>query len=136
MGFLHHTVDGDPYWAEDRCYEFSMDEVLRIERATNDLHAMCVKAAELVIQEKRYAELAIPEHAIPLIERSWNDDDPSVYGRFDFAFTGGEPKLLEYNADTPTSLMEAAVAQWGWLEATGGADQFNSIHERLIQTWA
>ena len=26
------------------------------------------------------------------------------------------PKLLEYNADTPTSLYESAVLQWFWLE--------------------
>jgi glutathionylspermidine synthase len=44
--------------------------------------------------------------------------------------------LLEYNADTPTALVEAAVAQWFWLEETQpGADQFNSIHERLIAAW-
>ena len=47
-----------------------------------------------------------------------------------------------YNADTPTSLFEAAVVQWRWLEqliASGclphDADQFNSLHERLIARW-
>jgi glutathionylspermidine synthase len=54
------------------------------------------------------------------------------------------PKLLEYNADTPTSLLEAAVVQWYWLEDVrggkapmhvAGADQFNSLHERLIAKW-
>ena len=48
----------------------------------------------------------------------------------------GPPKLLEYNADTPTSLVEAAVIQWEWLEECfPGSDQFNSIHERLIAKW-
>ena len=33
------------------------------------------------------------------------------------ASTGAGPaKLLEYNADTPTSIFEAAVFQWTWLE--------------------
>jgi glutathionylspermidine synthase len=46
------------------------------------------------------------------------------------------PKLLEYNADTPTALLEAAVVQWYWLEETHPAsDQFNSIHERVIALW-
>lgn len=46
------------------------------------------------------------------------------------------PKLLEYNADTPTALIEAAVVQWYWLqERFPQADQFNSIHERLIEAW-
>jgi glutathionylspermidine synthase len=55
----------------------------------------------------------------------------------DLAWTGqGPPKLLEYNADTPTALIEAAVVQWDWLqEVEPGADQFNSLHERLVAGW-
>src|SRR5262249_17337298 len=56
------------------------------------------------------------------------------------------PKLLEYNADTPTALLEAAVVQWYWLQdlqrSAGQTDrdqspydQFNSLHERLIEAW-
>ena len=61
----------------------------------------------------------------------------SLDGRFDLAFDGvGPPKLLEYNADTPTSLLEAAVIQWQWLQdCHPKSDQFNSIHERLIKLW-
>ncbi|MGZ3296589.1 MAG: glutathionylspermidine synthase family protein, partial [Xanthobacteraceae bacterium] len=54
----------------------------------------------------------------------------------------GPAKLLEYNADTPTSIFESAVFQWTWLEQAiergiipAHADQFNSVHERLIETW-
>ena len=44
--------------------------------------------------------------------------------------------MLEYNADTPTSLLEAAVVQWHWLQdVSPHLDQFNSIHERLIAGW-
>ena len=137
IGFLHHTAGGEPYWAEDRYYAFSEEEVLAIESATNELHARCLDAVQHVIDERRYAELALPPHAVPLIERSWDEDDPSIYGRFDFAFSGGAPKMLEYNADTPTSLLEASVAQWQWLQDRfPNADQFNSIHERLIGYWA
>ena len=56
-----------------------------------------------------------PFHA--LIERSWNDDEKSLYGRFDLSWDGnGEPRMLEYNADTPTALLEASVVQWYWLQ--------------------
>ncbi|HEU0054099.1 MAG TPA: glutathionylspermidine synthase family protein, partial [Longimicrobium sp.] len=137
VGLAHHTPGGEPYWREDAHYVFTFDEVRRIEDATRELHALCVAAAEAVIEGKRYAELAIPPHAVPLIEASWEADAPSVYGRFDLSFDGrGHPKLLEYNADTPTSLVEAAVAQWFWLEDNfPGGDQFNRIHEALIETW-
>jgi glutathionylspermidine synthase len=137
-GLPHHSADGVPYWHEEAHYSFTMDEIFRIENATRELHALCVDAAEAVIRGRRYAELAIPPHAVPLIEQSWDADAPSVYGRFDFTYDGsGEPRMLEYNADTPTSLVEAAATQWFWLEDRyPGGDQFNRIHEALLETWA
>jgi glutathionylspermidine synthase len=137
VGLAHHTAGGEPYWQEEAHYEFTLDEVRRIEESTRELHALCIAAAEAVIEGKRYAELAIPPQAVPLIEASWEADAPSLYGRFDFSFDGrAHPKLLEYNADTPTSLVEAAVAQWFWLkDRFPRSDQFNRIHEALIETW-
>jgi glutathionylspermidine synthase len=134
-----------PYWDESACYEFTAAEVDRLEAAANALQEMCLAAAQHVIDEKRYAELEIPEAAVPMIEWAWNEEPPAIYGRFDVLFDGsGPPKLLEYNADTPTSLVEAAVIQWHWLqdfEKSSGflihqkLDQFNSLHERLIAKW-
>ena len=137
VGLAHHTAGGVPYWQEEAHYVFSLAEVTRIEEATRELQALCLDAAEAVITGKRYAELAIPPHAVPLIEESWEADAPSIYGRFDLSYDGrGEPKLLEYNADTPTSLVEAAVAQWFWLEDRfPGGDQFNRVHEALVEGW-
>jgi glutathionylspermidine synthase len=44
--------------------------------------------------------------------------------------------LLEYNADTPTALVEASLAQWYWLQDLfPRLDQFNSIHEKLLAKW-
>jgi glutathionylspermidine synthase len=63
----------------------------------------------------------------------------SVYGRFDLVYDGThEPKMLEYNADTPTGLIEAAVGQWciGCKTLSPGYKQFNCIHERLIEAWS
>jgi glutathionylspermidine synthase len=90
-----------------------------------------------VIEQGWWSRLGIPDAAVSTLVRSWNRDDFSLYGRFDLAFDGhGAPKLLEYNADTPTALLEASVAQWFWLQDTHPqADQFNSIHERLIAAW-
>lgn len=130
-------AEGATYWDESACYEFSAAEVDQLEAAANEMQQMCLAAAQHVIDEKRYPDLEIPEEAIEVIEWAWNDEPPAIYGRFDFMFDGSGPaKLLEYNADTPTSLMEAAVVQWSWLEEVyPQADQFNSIHERLIAKW-
>ena len=108
-----------------------------LEAAANELHFRCIDAAEAVIKHNWWQRIGIPASAIPVILNSWERDDFSLYGRFDFAFDGNTPpKLLEYNADTPTALVEAAVAQWFWLQdVQPHADQFNSIHERLIEAW-
>ncbi len=136
-GLTYHTHESGPYWDESACYELTAVEVDRLEKAAHELHYRCIDAAEAVIQRGWWSRLGIPEQAVPSILRSWERDDFSLYGRFDLAFDGtNPPKLLEYNADTPTALVEAAVTQWFWLQDTHpGADQFNSIHERLIEAW-
>jgi glutathionylspermidine synthase len=137
LGLTYHSHEHGPYWDESACYELTSAEVDMLETAANSLHRLCLGAAEAVIERGWWERLSIPEHAIQAIVRSWERDDFSLYGRFDLSFDGsGPPKLLEYNADTPTALVEAAVAQWFWLqELHPGADQFNSIHERLIEAW-
>ncbi|MEY2880916.1 MAG: hypothetical protein RLZZ15_3296 [Verrucomicrobiota bacterium] len=137
LGFTYHTHDTGPYWDESACYEFSAREIDELEAAANTLHQLCLDAAQHVIDRGWWARVGIPEKAVPAILASWERDDPSVYGRFDLAYDGASPpKLLEYNADTPTALVEAAVVQWHWLQAVfPGADQFNSIHEKLIAAW-
>ena len=137
VGLSYHSHEGCPYWDESACYELTRAEVAALELAGNTLHALCIEAATAVIQNKWWHRLGIPDKAIPAILRSWERDDFSLYGRFDLSFDGVQPpKLLEYNADTPTALVEASVAQWFWLlETQPDADQFNSIHERLIEAW-
>ena len=135
-GLTWHTGE-QPYWNESAFYEFTAKEVDVLEAATNELEKMTLQAAQHVIDNKLYSRLAIPEIAVPLIESSWEAEPPALYGRFDLAFDGvNPPKLLEYNADTPTSLLEAAVVQWYWLQdCFPKRDQFNSLHERLIALW-
>jgi glutathionylspermidine synthase len=136
-GLTWHTGENHPYWNESAFYEFTAKEVDLLESATNELEGMTRQAAQYAIDNRLYSKMGIPELAVPLIERSWESEPSSLYGRFDLMYDGCHPpKLLEYNADTPTSLLEAAVVQWYWLEETDSAgDQFNSIHERLITRW-
>ena len=152
QGLTYHSpaaMAPQPYWDESAAYQFTAAEIDTLEAAGNELQTMCLAAAQHVIDRQRYAELAIPQEAITLIEWAWNQEPPALYGRFDIAWAGATsgqpPKLLEYNADTPTSLIEAAVIQWEWMEDLGrhlpGAsllhkpDQFNSIHDRLVAKW-
>jgi glutathionylspermidine synthase len=144
-GFEFHTIDGERYWDERAYYAFTLDEIEdQIEAPTAEIDAMCLELVGCVIEDDEYlGRLKIPEAFWPLIAESWRRDEASLYGRLDLSFDGRRPaKLLEYNADTPTSIFEAAVFQWTWLEQAierrilpADADQFNSIHERLIEAW-
>jgi glutathionylspermidine synthase len=127
----------DDYWKEDVCYRFTAAEIDVIEEATKNLHAMCVEAVDFAIRRERLGQMGIPRGFWDLIQESFRRREPSLYGRFDLAYDGvSVPKMLEYNADTPTSLLESAVAQWYWLEEKYPAkDQFNSLHEKLIERW-
>jgi glutathionylspermidine synthase len=134
---LVYCYTGDrPYWDESAYYEFAADEIDRLEAATSELQRLCLEAGQHIIDRNRFVELGIPTAAIEAIRRTWDAEPPAIYGRFDLAYDGRDIKLLEYNADTPTALLEASVIQWYWLEARfPHADQFNAIHERLVAKW-
>ena len=136
VGFHFHSMDG-VYWDEGACYRFSAAEVDTLEAATGELHARALEAVERIVARGEYERFRIPEPFHALIERSWRDEDKSLYGRFDLSWDGtGEPRMLEYNADTPTALLEASVMQWFWLQDVFPEhDQFNSLHEKLIERW-
>ncbi len=145
IGFEFAFLDGEPYWNESAAYVFSLAEIENdLEAPTQELAALAREVAGRVVTDERaLRRLGVPEHAWPLILESWRREDVSLYGRFDFSYDGNGPaKLLEYNADTPTSLFESAVVQWFWLQdlvarrqMPAHADQFNSLHEKLIARW-
>jgi glutathionylspermidine synthase len=144
-GFDFHTIDGERYWDERAYYAFTLDEIERqIEAPTGEIDAMCLELVGKAVDDEEYLQrLKIPEGYWDLISDSWHNDQQSLYGRLDLCFDGSNPaRLLEYNADTPTSIFESAVFQWTWLEQAieraiipKRADQYNSIHERLIEAW-
>ncbi|MBN3453490.1 putative glutathionylspermidine synthase [Mycolicibacterium mageritense DSM 44476 = CIP 104973] len=126
-----------PYWDESVHYVFDMDEVLSIEASVEVLHSMCLEAVEQVVLTERYRDFGLPEWSWEHIEKSWRRSDPHLYGRFDLRYDGRRPPvLLEYNADTPTTLLEAAILQWYWkTDVFPADDQWNSLHEKLVARW-
>src|SRR5271170_608331 len=137
VGLTYHTLaDGSPYWDESAYWEFTSAEIDRLEAATNEIQRLALAAGDHILAENRFAEMKIPIAAVERIRETWRTEPPALYGRLDLAFDGRTVKLLEYNADTPTALVEASVAQWYWLqEVFPEADQFNSLHEKLVAKW-
>ena len=146
LGFKFHSPNGEIYWDESAYYAFSLAEIeTELEDAAQDLDSLCTSAVSRIVGDDTLLQrMAVPRSAWELIRQSWRRNDPSLYGRFDFSYSSGAPaKLLEYNADTPTALYEAAAFQWFWLEdqlkagnLPEGTDQFNSIHEKLVSRFA
>ncbi len=140
FGAPARAADGSPrpYWDESAHYVFDMSDVLSLEADVELLHSMCLEAVDNVVLTERFRDFGIQEWLWPAIADSWKRRDPHVYGRFDLRYDGrGPAKLLEYNADTPTSLLEASVVQWNWkTDVFPDDDQWNSIHEKLVERWA
>ncbi|MDR5611898.1 MAG: glutathionylspermidine synthase family protein [Arsenophonus sp.] len=145
FGFHFHTLYGEPYWCENAYYQFTMQQIEDLEATTAELHQMCLQVVEKVVSnEELLIKFQIPKHCWEFVNHSWKTNQPSLYSRLDLAYDGKRPaKLLENNADTPTSLYETAFFQWIWLEdqinagnLPTNADQFNSIQEQLIERFA
>jgi glutathionylspermidine synthase len=145
MGFTFHHSEGQRYWDERAYYRFSLEEVERdIEEPSAELHQMCLGLVDEVVKSEALMDrLAIPDAMRDVVAASWRAAAPSLYGRFDFSYGGdgtGPARLLEYNADTPTSIYETALFQWRWLEdmvadarLPADADQYNRLHEALVE---
>lgn len=139
LGLIWHSDADGPYWDESGCYAFSMAEIETIEDASEELYRLYREAGERISGDERLLRLCgIPDHYHDAVRLSWRQQGPALdYGRFDLAWDGnGPPKLLEFNCDTPTSMLETAIVQWHWKEAVfPAADQLNSLHEALLARW-
>ena len=140
IGFSWHTDKDGSNYLEDEIICISENEANAFYEASNELYDMFVAAAQKVIDENRFDELDIPFNLIDAIKMSWeNDVHWHLYSRFDFA--GGldeKPiKLLEFNADTPTTLFETAILQWALLRQNdmNESSQFNSLYESLMDNF-
>lgn len=137
---------GQPYWDESAYYQFTLKQIEQdIEDPTAELHQMCLHVVNKVIHDDTLMRrFQIPEQHWDYVADSWRQQAPSLYSRLDLVYDGKHPaKLLENNADTPTSLYETGFWQWLWLEQqvnagklSRGADQFNSLQEKLINRFA
>ncbi len=141
INFSWHTDydDNTPYLV-DKLVQVQEMEAEAYAVASNELYDMFVEAGDYVIENNLFHELNIPFNLVDIIKASWeNDVHWHLYGRFDFA--GGLDhvpiKLLEFNADTPTLLLDTAIAQWAMLKYNNLDEyrQFNNLHECIKENF-
>ncbi|CAM3382981.1 glutathionylspermidine synthase family protein [Campylobacter upsaliensis] len=140
IGFFWHTDEDGSDYLDNKLICVSKNEANAYYEAANKLYDMFVAAAQNVIDNDRFDELGIPFNLIDAIKMSWeNEVHWHLYGRFDFAggLDGKPIKLIEFNADTPTSLFESAILQWAMLKQNNLDEhlQFNSIYESLMDNF-
>ncbi len=112
QGLVWHTADGKPYWHEGAHYRFTPAQIAAIETATAELYRLFVDAGDAILADPALlARFDIPAAFHQPIRDAWAAEPPALnIGRFDLGYDGaGPPKLFEFNCDTPTSLLEAAV---------------------------
>ena len=128
---------------EDECINYLPGEAVVVPRhqaddllrAAEELYDMMVSSVPEDLPDDFLRQMAIPENLWKLVRHSWNDERHwHLYGRFDMAQTKEGIKLIEFNADTATSIPETAVVQWASLAAAGkhNASQASGLYEALV----
>ncbi|OHD90504.1 glutathionylspermidine synthase family protein [Sulfuricurvum sp. RIFCSPLOWO2_12_FULL_43_24] len=134
FGFGWHTDNDESKYIANELVVVTDAEAEAYYEAVNELYDMYTSAAQHVIDNNLFFDLGIPFNLIEAIKKSWeNDVHWHLYGRFDLSggINGTPIKLIEFNADTPTSLFETAILQWALLKHNGMDEerQFNNIYE-------
>lgn len=140
LGFSWHTDNDGSKYVSDTLVVVSKTEAQEYYNAANEIYDMYVEAAQYVIDNDLFFDLGIPFNLIDAIKKSWeNDVHWHIYGRFDFAggIDGKPIKLIEFNADTPTSLFETALLQWAILKHNNldEEQQFNTVYESIVNNF-
>jgi glutathionylspermidine synthase len=141
INFSWHTdEDDDTPYLVDELIEVSEVEAEAFAEAANELYDMYVEAGDYVIDNDLLHDINIPFNLVEIIKQSWeNDVHWHLYSRFDFAggLDGKPIKLLEFNADTPTVLLDTAIAQWAILKKNNMNEesQFNNIHQCIKENF-
>ncbi|NED88564.1 glutathionylspermidine synthase family protein, partial [Streptomyces sp. SID11233] len=71
---LTRYPDGEfrPYWDESAYYVFTLPEVEALEETVEELHELCLAAAEHIVSHDRFADLGLTDaRQTELIAESW-----------------------------------------------------------------
>ena len=136
IGFSWHTDSDETSYISNQVVEISEDQANAYYEAVNELYDMFCEAGDYVIENNLFHDINIPFNLVETIKNSWEEDVHwHLYSRFDLAggIDGIPIKLIEFNADTPTSLFETAIVQWAMLKKNGlnEASQFNNLYDAL-----
>lgn len=143
-GVLARSLGLDPAYDDGAVYIdpregvlFDKAEIDALYDASAELERLCLELVERIVADEDYARFGLSDLAARMVAQSWRQGQRNLIGRFDLAYVpGGPPKLIEYNAETPVLLVEAATFQAAWQQRHFPDDlQWNEIEARLGAAW-
>jgi len=121
--FVWETIDGDEYALAD---PLPMSRTLRktLQEAAERLGRVYARVVAVVREsdDRLLRQLGLPEATHGAVRLPMLGDAATVIGRFDFAATDDGVKMLEWNSDTPTSVVEAFRVNGAVCRALGLTD--------------
>ena len=108
-----------------------------LKRASTALGAIFAKTSAVVMQadDELLLTLGLPEATWAAVRNSLPELLPTVIGRFDFAATPAGLKMLEFNAETPTDIVEAFYVNGKVCEAFGVVDPNAGLFTGLTEAF-
>lgn len=130
-----------PFWSDLDDVEYATMNVHRlsikqkeaIKEAIDKITPVFKKTAELVrlLPDEMLLELGYPKQTISYLKLQKNTME-NIIGRFDIMFEGDTPKIIEFNADTPTFIKELFHVS-GKLSKHLGFKDMNEGEEKALQ---
>lgn len=108
-----------------------------LRQASESLGRVYARTAAVAMQaeDELFAELGLPEAAWNAVRTSLPELLPTLIGRFDFAATPDGLKMLEFNAETPTDVVEAFYVNGEVCRHFGVPDPNAGMREDLRQAF-
>ncbi|MCZ8520177.1 MULTISPECIES: glutathionylspermidine synthase family protein [Paenibacillus] len=121
--FTWDVMYGQEYALAD-LYRLTPELLAEMRAAAGKLGRIYAKTVSIVQQgePELWRELGLPEAAFGAIRLRFDESIATLIGRFDFAHTPGGLKMLEFNSDTPTGIVEAFHVNGRICEACGAQD--------------
>lgn len=121
--FTWDWLYGQEYALAGLC-RIRQSQLAELRRASEALGRVYARTVHIVQQGEPalWTELGLPEAAFGALQLRFDDTVPTMIGRFDFALTPDGPKMLEFNSDTPTGIVEAFHVNGRICEAYGAVD--------------
>jgi glutathionylspermidine synthase len=127
-------------WTPNAAWEIRRGDLATFGRLAEDLHALAMRMAENVLDDDEALELLELGPVSERMRRARARGDEALIARLDFALEpvasgAWKPWLLELNGDTAGNLVEGALLQREWGQATGVPSAGDHLEVALTETF-